>query len=77
MNRVIDAMVQNGKALEINNRYKIPHKTFIRKAKAAGLKFTFGTNNTDANLGKLEYCIEMKNECGITADDMYKPHIKP
>jgi histidinol phosphatase-like PHP family hydrolase len=77
MNRVIDAMVQNRKALEINNRYKIPHKTFIRKAKAAGLKFTFGTNNTDANLGKLEYCIEMKNECGITADDMYKPHIKP
>jgi histidinol phosphatase-like PHP family hydrolase len=33
MNRVIDAMVQNGKALEINNRYKIPHKAFIRKAK--------------------------------------------
>lgn len=76
MNRVIDAMVQNGKALEINNRYKIPHKAFIHKAKAAGLKFSFGTNNTDANLGKLEYCIEMKNECGITADDMFKPHIK-
>jgi len=24
----------------------------------------------------LEYCIQMKNECGITANDMYKPKIK-
>jgi histidinol phosphatase-like PHP family hydrolase len=76
MNKVIDAMVKNHKALEINNRYKIPHKAFIQKAKAAGLKFTFGTNNTDANLGKLEYCIQMKNECGITAEDMFKPKLK-
>ena len=76
MNKVIDAMVKNHKALEINNRYKIPHKAFIQKAKAAGLKFTFGTNNTDANLGKLEYCIQMKNECNLTSEDMFKPKLK-
>jgi hypothetical protein len=76
MNRVIDAMVEHRKALEINNRYRIPHKAFIEKAKAAGIKFTFGTNNTDADFGKLEYCIRMMKECGITAEDMFKPHIK-
>ena len=72
-NKVIDAMVRTGKVLEINNRYKIPHKSFIQKAKAAGLKFTFGTNNSNSDFGKLEYCIRMMKECGITAQDMYKP----
>ncbi len=72
-NKVINAMVKTNKVLEINHRYKIPNKSFIRKAKAAGLKFTFGTNNTDSDFGKLEYCIQMMKECGITAEDMYKP----
>lgn len=76
MDKVIDAMVATGKVLEINHRYKIPNKAFIMKAKEAGLKFTFGTNNADGDLGKLEYCIQMKDECGITAADMYKPNIK-
>lgn len=76
MSKVISALAAKNIALEINNRYKIPHKAFIEKAKAAGLKFAFGTNNTDANIGKLEYCIQMKNECGITAQDMFKPKMK-
>lgn len=76
MNKAIAAMVATGKALEINNRYRIPHKAFIQKAKDAGLKFTFGTNNMDADFGKLDYCIEMKNACGITAQDMFKPKMK-
>ena len=77
MERFVEAMAKSGKALEINNRYKIPNKAIIQKAKAAGVKFTFGTNNAGANdLGLLEYCIQMKKECGITADDMYKPKIK-
>lgn len=76
MDKVIEAMVTTGKVLEINHRYKIPNKAFILKAKEAGLKFTFGTNNADSDFGKLEYCIQMKDECGITAADMYKPEIK-
>lgn len=76
MEKVIEAMVATGKVLEINHRYKIPNKEFIQKAKEAGLKFTFGTNNADGDFGKLEYCIQMKDECGITAADMYKPDIK-
>lgn len=76
MDKVIHAMVVTGKVLEINHRYRIPNKAFIMKAKEAGLKFTFGTNNADGDFGKLEYCIQMKDECGITAADMYKPGIK-
>ncbi|MDO5523456.1 MAG: DUF1080 domain-containing protein [Bacteroidia bacterium] len=72
-NKVIEAMVRTNKVLEINHRYEIPNRSFIAKAKAAGLKFTFGTNNTNSDFGKLEYCIRMMKECGITAQDMYKP----
>ncbi len=76
MDKVIAAMVSTGKVLEINNRYKIPNQAFIQKAKDAGLKFTFGTNNADGDFGKLEYCIKMKELCGLTAADMYEPIIK-
>ena len=75
--KFIDALAKSGKALEINNRYRIPNKSIIQKAKAAGVKFTFGTNNGGADdLGKMEYAIQMKEECGLTAQDMYKPKIK-
>jgi len=75
--KFIDALAKSGKALEINNRYKIPNKAIILKAKAAGVKFTFGTNNAGADdLGKMEYAIRMKEECGLTAQDMFKPKIK-
>jgi hypothetical protein len=76
MNRFIDALVKSGEALEINARYKIPNRAIIMKAKEAGVKFTFGTNNGLRDIGKLEYCIQMKKECGITAGNMYKPSIK-
>ena len=76
-NKFIDALAKSGKALEINNRYRIPNKAIIQKAKVAGVKFTFGTNNGGANdLGKMEYAIRMKEECGLRAEDMYKPKIK-
>lgn len=76
MDKVITALLESGKVLEINHRYRIPNQAFIQKAKDAGIKFTFGTNNADGDFGKMEYCIEMKDACGITATDMYKPNIQ-
>ena len=76
MQKVIDALVKTGKALEINELYNIPNKAFILKAKEAGIKFTFGSNNITKDVSKLEYSIRMAKECGITAQDMYRPKIK-
>ena len=73
MDRVIAAAVKNGVAIEINSRYCIPSATFIKRAKAAGAKFTFGTNNTGPDLGRLEYSLQMQRECGLTAADMFAP----
>jgi len=77
MDRVIKALVDNKVAMEINDRRKIPNAVFIKRAKAAGVKFTFGTNNAGADdLGKLSYCIAMAEECGLTDADMWIPQEK-
>lgn len=73
MRRVIDAALRNGVAIEINNRRRIPSPAFIRMAKAAGCKFSFGTNNAEAELGRLEYPIQMVKECGLVWQDIFVP----
>ena len=71
--KVIASAIENNVAIEINNRYKIPSASFIKEAKAAGAKFSFGTNNADANLGRLEYPIQMVRECGLAWQDIFVP----
>jgi len=73
INKVIEALVTKNIALEINARYSIPNEKIIRAAKEAGIRFAFGTNNTNKDIGKLEYCIEMMKKCGITERDMFFP----
>ncbi len=74
MDRVIAALVEGGVALEINNRFRIPSEAFIRRAKAAGVRFTFGTNNGGADdLGRMDYSIEMAGACGLEPSDMWIP----
>ena len=73
MKKVIDAAVENDVAIEINNRYKIPSPKFITAAKAAGAKFSFGTNNSGAELGRLEYPIQMVKQCGLKWPDIFVP----
>jgi hypothetical protein len=73
MRAVIDAAKEHDVAIEINNRYRLPSPAFIKAAKRAGLKFSFGTNNGDRNLGRLEYCVAMVKECGLTWQDIFVP----
>jgi hypothetical protein len=73
MERVIEAAKANDVAIEINNRYRIPSPAFIQRAKNAGVKFSFGTNNVDANLGRMEYALSMVKQCGITWQDVFIP----
>lgn len=74
MQKVIGAAVKNQVAIEINNRYRIPSARFIQAAKAAGAKFTFGTNNTSASdLGRCEYGLRMVEECKLAWQDFFVP----
>jgi len=76
MERVVKVLADNNIALEINARYKTPSAEMIKMAKKVGIKFTFGTNNTGRELGRLEYCLKMIEECGLIPDDIFmpKPH---
>lgn len=73
MDRVIQAAVQNGVAIEINSRYKLPSEKFIQRAKEAGAKFSFGTNNGDRDLGDLAYSRLMARKYNLTRDDFFVP----
>ena len=73
MQPVIAAAVQHGVAIEINSRYRIPSLAFLKLAKKAGAKFSFGTNNTGAEVGRVDYCLEVAKALNLTADDMFMP----
>ncbi len=73
MDKVIEAAKVNNIAIEINNRYKIPSASFIKRAKEAGVKFTVGTNNADEKFSGAEYAREMIRECNLAENDFYMP----
>ncbi len=71
MDKVIKAAKKNKVAIEINNRYRIPSEAFIKRGRDHGVKFAFGTNNTDSNTGDLDYCREMIAKCLLIEKDMW------
>ena len=74
MDRVIKVLVENDVALEINSRFRIPGIAFVKRAKAAGVKFTLGTNNAgNDDLGRLEYSLKIVKEAGLSTSDMFIP----
>ncbi len=76
IDRVVQALVENDVALEINDRYELPSKKILKAAKDAGVQFTFGTNNTGSTIGKLEYCLRMIEELNLQPEDMWLPPVK-
>lgn len=78
MQKVIAAAVKHGVAIEINTRSQIPSEAFIRQAKAAGAKFTIGSNNSSAaDYGDWSYALEMQRKVGLTWKDMWMPGHQP
>jgi hypothetical protein len=74
MKKVVAALARNQVAMEINNRYRLPSAAFLKMAKAAGCKFSFGTNNAgSADLGRCEYGLEMVEECKLGWQDFFAP----
>lgn len=73
--RLVKVLADNNVALEINSRLRLPSEKILLKAKEAGVKFSFGTNNTDSNLGTLDYSLEMKDKLNLKYKDMFLPKI--
>jgi histidinol phosphatase-like PHP family hydrolase len=73
MSQIISAAKARNIAIEINDMSHTPHKEFILKAKAQGLKFSFGSDSRNYNVGRLAYCKRIAKECGLTAEDFFIP----
>ena len=73
MEKVIQAALKYGIALEISSSYQLPKLPFLKLAKAAGAKFSFGSNGRYPNMGKLDYCFAMAKELDLKPADMFAP----
>jgi len=73
MNRVINAATKYKVAIELNTRYRLPRISFLRMAKDAGVKFSFGSNIHGLDVGKLDYAVEVIRDLGLTRKDIFVP----
>jgi len=72
--RVVRTAARRRVAIEINNRYRLPSPRFLKMAKDAGCRFTFGSNNAGADdLGRCEYGLAMVEECKLGWQDFFVP----
>ena len=71
--RVLDAAVKYQVAIEISSSFILPKPSFLKQAKAAGVKFTFGSNGRYPNMGKLDYSLEMARALGLRRSDLFTP----
>ena len=73
MDKIIHSAIKNNVAFEINSVYQYPKIPFIKMAKEAGAKFSFGSNGHRLQeISNYSYCYEMVKECGLTSDDFFK-----
>lgn len=72
--RFIDAVVRHRVALEISNRYRLPHDRLLRKAREAGARFSLGSDGHRAQqIARLDWAVETARRVGIGAGDMFVP----
>jgi len=73
MKRVIDAAVRCHVAIEINSSFRLPRPAFLKMAKAAGAKFSFGSNGRGDAVGRIEWSIRAARDLGLTRADLFTP----
>lgn len=71
--RVLDAAIAFGVAIEISSSFELPKKSWLEQAKAAGVKFSFGSNGRYPKMGQLDYSLGMARELGLNQSDLFTP----
>ncbi|MCL4693581.1 MAG: hypothetical protein KJ060_13860, partial [Candidatus Hydrogenedentes bacterium] len=71
--RVVEAAVKHGIAIEISSGFNLPKRPWLEQAKAAGLKFSFGSNGRYPKMGLLDYSLNMARDLGLTEADLFTP----
>jgi histidinol phosphatase-like PHP family hydrolase len=72
--RFVEALARSGVALEISNRYRLPHDRLLRKGKQVGIRFSLGSDaHHEHQVARLDWAVETARRIGITADDLFVP----
>ncbi|MBW3630522.1 MAG: hypothetical protein KY464_14655 [Gemmatimonadetes bacterium] len=72
--RYVEALASSTVALEISNRYRLPHDRVLRKAKQAGVRFSLGSDgHTREQVAQLGWAVETATRIGITDADLFVP----
>jgi histidinol phosphatase-like PHP family hydrolase len=72
--RFIEAAVGAGVALEISNRYRLPHRRFLTKAREAGARFTLGSDaHHEHQVARLDWALDTATAVGICDRDLFVP----
>lgn len=76
--RYVDALADSGVALEISNRYRLPHDRLLRKAGEAGVRFSLGSDgHTRAQVARLEWSVQTAMRVGVSAGELFVPERVP
>jgi histidinol phosphatase-like PHP family hydrolase len=72
--RYVAALAESGVALEISNRYRLPHDRILRRALEAGVRFSLGSDGHNAQqVARLDWAVETAERVGIGAGDLFVP----
>jgi histidinol phosphatase-like PHP family hydrolase len=72
--RFVMAAVNRGVAIEISNRYRLPHRRILERARAAGARFSLGSDgHTRPQIGQLGWAVNAAREAGIGDDNLFVP----
>ena len=72
--RFIGAVVANEVAIEISNRYQLPHHRLLAKARSAGARFSLGSDGHQfAQVARLEWAVQAAVAAGVADEQLYAP----
>jgi len=75
--RFIEAVIRNRVAIEISNRYRLPHDRFLRKAREAGAHFSLGSDGHHREqIAQLDWARETAIRVGIIEADLFRPGVR-
>ena len=70
--RFIEAAIESGVAIEISNRYRLPHDRLLIKAREAGGTFSLGSDGHHHHqIARLEWAVATAHRVGVTEDQLF------
>jgi histidinol phosphatase-like PHP family hydrolase len=76
--RYVEALAASTVALEISNRYRLPHDRLLVKARQAGVRFSLGSDgHTARQVARLDWAEQTARRVGVTERDLFVPERRP